>query len=93
VNAMTHKGGPLTESQKAYVFAALVPILWPLLFAMILCDLGSAIANTSFWCWLFHRKDLHRRDWWSRTAWCADCNGWKPWGIADRLNRWWRKGP
>lgn len=39
-------------------------------------------------CWIFHRKDLHRRDWWSRTAWCADCNGWRPWGIADRINLW-----
>lgn len=40
--------------------------------------------------WLFHRKDLYRRDWTFRTAWCGYCNAWRPWGIADRINLWWR---
>lgn len=42
---MTHKGPPMSEKEKMYFFCLLIPILWPLGLAMLLCDIGEAIGR------------------------------------------------
>lgn len=36
----------MTEKEKMYFFSLLFPILWPLVFAMAICDLVEAIKKT-----------------------------------------------
>lgn len=42
---MTRHRGPMSEREKAYFFTLLFPPLWPLVFAMLLCDAGEGIAT------------------------------------------------
>lgn len=42
----------MSDHERAYWFAALFPIFWPLLFAMLLCDLVRCVGRGIRWLWL-----------------------------------------
>jgi hypothetical protein len=57
---MTPRRPPLSEKEKAYLFVFLLPPLWPLGIAMLLCDAAEGIANGARVVW--HRIKLKCRD-------------------------------
>lgn len=51
---MTPRGGPLSEKGRAYVLCLIIPILWPLAFAMLMEDLCHWTADrvrALYWRW------------------------------------------
>lgn len=42
---MTPRAAPLSEKGKVYAFCLIIPLLWPLIPVLLLCDLGEWVGD------------------------------------------------
>lgn len=57
-DAMTPRGGPLSEKEKVYAICLLFPIFWPFIPVLLICDLCEWIRDkvrTAYTRWRINR--------------------------------------